>query len=215
MCAIELDPEKGREIIRDVKHPIHAHGSLVVLKGNLAPEGAVMKLTGPKDFVFRGPARVFDREEDAFDAVQLGKIKRGDVVVIRYEGPRGGPGMREMLAVTSAIVSQGDEGGIAMVTDGRFSGATRGPMVGHVSPEAAVGGPIAALKNGDRVVIDIPKRKLAVELSREEIARRLRKWKPPQPHYLGGALAKYARLFSSASEGAVTVGNGSKRRNPL
>ena len=200
----KFDHPRAHEVVRPLSNPIHSQGALVILKGNLAPEGAVMKLTGSKDFVFRGPARVFAREEDAFDAVQNHKIKKGDVVIIRYEGPRGGPGMREMLAVTSAIVGQGDEGSIAMVTDGRFSGATRGPMIGHVSPEAAVGGPIAAVKNGDIITIDIPKRKLAVEISQQELRKRLKKWKAPKPRYTTGALGKYARLFSSASEGAVT-----------
>ena len=202
--SFTMNHPEARKIVHAMDHPIHSQGALVVLKGNLAPEGAVMKLTGSKDFVFKGPARVFDREEDAFEAVQKQKIKKGDVIVIRYEGPRGGPGMREMLAVTSAVVGQGDEGSIAMVTDGRFSGATRGPMIGHVAPEAVVGGPIAAVKNGDSIVIDIPKRKLTVEISQKELRRRLKKWKAPKPRYTSGALAKYARLFSSASEGAVT-----------
>ncbi len=203
--SFTINHPEARKIVHAMDNPIHSQGALVVLKGNLAPEGAVMKLTGSKDFVFKGPARVFAREEDAFQAVQKQKIKKGDVIIIRYEGPRGGPGMREMLAVTSAIVGQGDEGSIAMVTDGRFSGATRGPMIGHVSPEAAVGGPIAAVKNGDIIVIDIPKRKLTVEISQQELRSRLRKWKAPKPRYTSGALAKYARLFSSASEGAVTA----------
>ncbi len=203
--AIEVSLSEGRQVVHPIENPIHTQGSLVVLRGNLAPEGAVMKLTGSKDLYFKGPARVFGREEDAFEAVTKQKIRRGDVVVIRYEGPRGGPGMREMLAVTSAIVGQGDEGDIALVTDGRFSGATRGPMVGHVSPEAVVGGPLAAVKNGDTIIIDIPKRKLTLDIPQTELRARLKKWKPPQPHYRHGALAKYAQLFQSASKGAITV----------
>jgi len=206
---IKINTKKGFSVVRPFDKPVHSQGALVVLKGNLAPDGSVMKLTGSKDFVFRGPARVFNREEDAFDAVQKKKIKKGDVVVIRYEGPRGGPGMREMLAVTSAIVGQGDEGEVALLTDGRFSGATRGPMIGHVAPEAAVGGPIAAVRNGDIIVIDIPKRKLAIEISQTELTARLKKWKAPKPNYTQGVLAKYSKLFSSAAEGAVT-GNGAK-----
>lgn len=201
---LKVDKLRKQKVIVPISEPIHAQGALVILKGNLAPEGSVMKLTGSKDFVFTGPARVFETEEDAFAAVQAQKIKKGDVVVIRYEGPRGGPGMREMLAVTAAIVGQGFGDEVAMVTDGRFSGATRGPMIGHAAPEAAVGGPIAIVKNGDLITIDIPKRKIQLELSAKEIKARLAKWKPPKPRYTQGALAKYAKLFSSASKGAVT-----------
>jgi dihydroxy-acid dehydratase len=152
----------------------------------------------------RGPARVFNREEDAFTAVKAGKIKAGDVVVIRYEGPRGGPGMREMLGVTGALAGAGLLDSVALMTDGRFSGATHGMMVGHIAPEAAVGGPVAALRNGDIVVLDIKKRRLDVELPAAELKRRLRAWKPPAPRYKSGVMAKYARVVSSASEGAVT-----------
>lgn len=201
---LSVDPSRAEKVVRPLYRPIHDQGALVVLKGNLAPEGAVMKLTGAKDLVFRGPARVFDCEEDAFRAIQAQRVQRGDVVVIRYEGPRGGPGMREMLAVTAALAGQGFGEGVALVTDGRFSGATRGPMIGHVSPEAFVGGPIAALRTGDRVAIDIPRRALRVELAQRELASRLKAWKPPKPRYSSGVLAKYARLFSSASLGAVT-----------
>ena len=203
--AIDLDLEKGRELVHSLKNPIHSEGALVVLKGNLAPDGAVMKITGSKDFVFKGKARVFDSEEDAFSAVQARKIQPGEVVVIRYEGPRGGPGMREMLAVTAAIAGQGFGEKIAMVTDGRFSGATRGPMIGHVSPEAVEGGPIAAVREGDLISIDLPNRKLALEIPAKELEKRLREWKAPAPRYTGGIFAKYSRLFSSASKGAVTV----------
>lgn len=203
--AIDLDLEAGREVIRSSENPIHPQGALVVLRGNLAPEGAVMKLTGTKDFIFKGKARVFDSEEAAFQSVQAEKIQAGDVVVIRYEGPRGGPGMREMLAVTAAIAGQGFGEKVALVTDGRFSGATRGPMIGHVSPEAQTGGPIAVVREGDLITIDLPNRKLALEVSSQEFDRRLRSWKPPAPRYTTGIFAKYSRLFSSASKGAVTI----------
>ena len=179
-------------------------GGMAVLRGNLAPEGCVIKLAGHERTVHRGPARVFDREEDAFEAVKRGRIKPGDVVVIRYEGPKGGPGMREMLGVTGAIVGAGLGASVALMTDGRFSGATHGFMVGHVAPEAAVGGPIAAIKHGDSIVIDVKRRRIDVEVSADEMKRRLAKWRPPKPRYTSGVMAKYARLVSSASEGAVT-----------
>lgn len=203
--ALEVDFQAGREIIRPLDQPIHPEGALVVLKGNLAPDGAVMKLTGTKYFVFKGKARVFDSEEEAFHAIQAKKIKPGEVVVIRYEGPKGGPGMREMLAVTAALAGQGFGEKVALLTDGRFSGATRGPMVGHVSPEAVVGGPIALVREGDFITIDLPKRKLTLEISAGELRKRRKAWKTPRPRYAGGIFAKYARLFSSASQGAVTV----------
>ncbi|MFQ5880969.1 MAG: dihydroxy-acid dehydratase [Candidatus Methylomirabilales bacterium] len=194
----------GQEVIRPVGNPLKPTGGMAILRGNLAPEGCVIKLAGHERMVHRGPARVFDREEDAFAAVKQGRIKSGDVVVIRYEGPKGGPGMREMLGVTGAIVGAGLGEDVALMTDGRFSGATHGFMVGHVAPEAAVGGPIAAVKRGDVIVIDVKKRRLDVELSAAEIKRRLAKWKPPKPRYTSGVMAKYARLVSSATEGAVT-----------
>jgi dihydroxy-acid dehydratase len=200
--AVQEPP--GQEVIRPSDKPLKPTGGMAVLRGNLAPEGCVIKLAGHERIIHRGPARVFDREEDAFAAVKKGRIKRGDVIVIRYEGPKGGPGMREMLAVTGAIVGAGLGEFVALMTDGRFSGATYGFMVGHVAPEAAVGGPIVAVKNGDMIVIDVKKRRLDVELSRTEIKRRLAKWKPPKPLYARGVMAKYARLVSSASEGAVT-----------
>lgn len=195
---------RGQEVVRPLGHPIKPTGGLVILKGNLAAEGCVVKVAGHDMQHFRGPARVFDREEDAFAAVQKGKIRAGDVVVIRYEGPRGGPGMREMLAVTGAIsgADLGDK--VALLTDGRFSGATHGLMAGHVAPEAARGGAIAALRNGDMIVFDIPKRKLQVELSAKEIRARMAKWKAPKPRYPSGVFAKYAASVSSASQGAVT-----------
>ncbi|MBI4594258.1 MAG: dihydroxy-acid dehydratase, partial [Candidatus Rokubacteria bacterium] len=194
----------GQKVIRPLSNPIAKHGGLAILRGNLAPEGCVAKLAGHEQEVFRGRARVFNREEDAFVAVKAGKIKAGDFIVIRYEGPKGGPGMREMLHVTGALQGAGLGAGVALMTDGRFSGASHGFMVGHVAPEAAAGGPIAALKDGDPIVLDIKKRRLDVELSAAEIKKRLQAAKPPKPRYTSGALAKYARLVSSASEGAVT-----------
>jgi dihydroxy-acid dehydratase len=194
----------GQEVVRPIDKPIKPHGGLVVLFGNLAPEGAVLKLSGTERAQHRGPARVFDSEEQAFDAVQRQLIKPGDVVVIRYEGPAGGPGMREMLAVTAAIVGAGLGDTVALLTDGRFSGATRGFTVGHVSPEASRGGPIAALRDGDVIVLDVAGRKLHVELTDEELRQRMASWKPPAPRYQTGVMAKYARMVSSAAVGAVT-----------
>jgi dihydroxy-acid dehydratase len=194
----------AQQVLRPLNNPIKPTGGMVILKGNLAPEGCVVKVAGHSTMSFKGPAKVFDREEDAFAAVKAGQIKGGDVVVIRYEGPSGGPGMREMLGVTAAIVGAGLGDSVALMTDGRFSGATHGLMAGHVAPEAAKGGPIAALKNGDIIVFDIAKRTLNVELTKKEMATRLKKWKPPVPRYTMGVMAKYARHVSSASEGAVT-----------
>jgi dihydroxy-acid dehydratase len=194
----------GQDVVRPLSDPIKPSGGLVILKGNIAPEGCVIKIAGHERLYHRGPARVFAREEDAMSAVTQGKIKAGDVVVIRYEGPRGGPGMREMLEVTGAIVGAGLGESVALLTDGRFSGATRGLMAGHVSPEAANGGPIAALQEGDSIVIDIQARRLDVELSDAEIAARLANWKEPAPRYTGGVFAKYRALVSSASDGAIT-----------
>jgi dihydroxy-acid dehydratase len=194
----------GQEVVRTLSNPLKRTGGLVILKGNLAPEGCVVKVAGHERMMHKGPARVFDREEDAFRAVQQATIKAGDVVVIRYEGPKGGPGMREMLAVTGAIVGAGLGESVALLTDGRFSGATHGLMAGHVAPEAASGGPIAALQNDDMVVFDIKARRLQVELSDKEIRSRLSRWKAPPPRYESGVMAKYAKLVSSASEGAVT-----------
>jgi dihydroxy-acid dehydratase len=195
----------GQQVLRPLSNPIKPTGGLVILKGNLAPEGCVVKVAGHSIMTFRGPAKVFDREEDAFVAVQTRQIKAGDVVVIRYEGPSGGPGMREMLAVTAAIVGEGLGDSVALLTDGRFSGATHGLMAGHVAPEAVKGGPIAAVKNGDMIRFDIAKRRLDVELSQKEITARLKKVKRPVPRYTTGVMAKYARHVSSASEGAITT----------
>ncbi|MGB7952667.1 MAG: dihydroxy-acid dehydratase [Candidatus Nitrosopolaris sp.] len=194
-----------QNVIRPIEDPIHPVGTLAILRGSLAPDGAVVKIAGMGSSRFVGKARVFNAEEDAFDAISKRKIVEGDVVVIRYEGPKGGPGMREMLAVTAALVGQGLGEKVAMVTDGRFSGATRGFMVGHVAPEAMVGGPISLVKDGDTIVLDIKKRKIDLEISKPEIRKRQKKWKPIKPHYVSGALAKYASLVSSASEGAITV----------
>ncbi len=194
----------GQEVLRPLSKPIKPSGGMVILKGNLAPEGCVLKVAGHERTTHRGPAKVFDREEDAFAAVKAGQIKAGDVVVIRYEGPQGGPGMREMLGVTGAIVGAGLGETVALLTDGRFSGATHGLMAGHVAPEAMRGGPIAGLQNGDMISFDITARKLDVELSPEEMTTRLRQWKPPTARYTSGVMGKYARHVSSASEGAVT-----------
>jgi dihydroxy-acid dehydratase len=194
----------GQKVIRPLGNPLKTQGGLAILRGNLAPDGCVAKVSGQKRDVHRGPARVFDREEDAFAAVKAGKIKPNDVVVIRWEGPKGGPGMREMLHVTGAIQGAGLGETVALMTDGRFSGATHGFMIGHIAPEAAEGGPIAALKNGDTIVIDITRRRLDVELSAAELKKRLKTVKRPKPRYTSGVMAKYARLVSSASAGAVT-----------
>jgi len=202
--AKQAQETPGQQVMRPLSNPIKTTGGLVVLRGNLAPDGCVVKMAGHSMMSFKGRAKVFDREEDAFAAVQAGQIKAGDVVVIRYEGPAGGPGMREMLGVTAAIVGAGLGDSVALLTDGRFSGATHGLMAGHVAPEAAKKGPIAALRNGDSIVFDIVARTLNVELTRKEIKARLSKWKPPVPRYRAGVMAKYARHVSSASEGAVT-----------
>jgi dihydroxy-acid dehydratase len=195
--------EDGQDVILTTEHPLEPTGTLVVLKGNLASEGCVMKTSGVKRQTFSGPARVFDSEEATIEAVAERRVKAGDVVVIRYEGPKGGPGMREMLAVTAALAGQGLGEDVALITDGRFSGATRGFMAGHVAPEAAVGGAIALVRDGDVITMNIPDRSIEVEVVAEELRRRQEAWKPPAPRYTSGALAKYARLVSSASEGAV------------
>ncbi len=200
-----LDTVEDQKVVYPVESPLAPTGGLVILKGNLAPEGAVVKLSASQGHIHhKGPARVFDCEEDAFRAIQEQKILAGDVVVIRYEGPKGGPGMREMLAVTAALVGQGLGEQVALVTDGRFSGATRGLMAGHAAPEAAVGGPIALVWDGDIITLDIPGRKLEIEVPAKELAERSTEWKPPRAQFETGALAKYARLVSSASVGAVT-----------
>ena len=196
---------QGQNIVRPIENPIHAQGVLRILYGSLAPGGAVVKIAGIKNMTFFGKAKVFDTEEDAFRSISNRQIVKGDVVVIRYEGPKGGLGMREMLSATAALVGQGLGEKIAMVTDGRFSGATRGLMVGHVSPEAMVGGPISLVRDGDEILIDTIKGKIDLILSKVEINRRKRRWKPIRPHYTKGALAKYSSLVQSASEGAVTL----------
>jgi dihydroxy-acid dehydratase len=202
--AAAVAEHPGQDVVVRIETPVKATGGLVVLRGNLAPEGCVVKLAGHERVSHRGPARVFDSEEACFEAVKAARIEPGVVVVIRYEGPAGGPGMREMLHVTAALVGEGLGDAVALVTDGRFSGATHGLMVGHVSPEAARGGPIAALEDGDVVVVDVEARELGVELSDDELAARLAAWSAPPPRYATGVLAKYAALVSSASEGAVT-----------
>ena len=194
----------GQEVVRPVSEPITPTGGLVILKGNLAPHGCVVKVAGHAPATHRGPARVFDSEEAAFEAVEQGRIRAGDVVVIRYEGPSGGPGMREMLAVTAAIVGAGLGESVALLTDGRFSGATRGMMAGHVAPEAARGGPIAIVRDGDTILFDERNRRLQLEVGEDEIAARLAAWQAPEPRFTSGVMAKYARLVSSAATGAVT-----------
>jgi dihydroxy-acid dehydratase len=193
-------------VVVSIEHPIKPTGGLAILRGSLAPDGCVIKLAGHEMRHFRGPARVFDSEAACYDAVRAQRIGPGDVVVIRYEGPVGGPGMQEMLSVTAALVGEGLGGDVALLTDGRFSGGTHGLMIGHVAPEAALGGPIALIAEGDEVVIDVEARRLHLLVDADELARRRAHWTPPEPRYTGGVLAKYAALVSSASEGAVTTG---------
>jgi dihydroxy-acid dehydratase len=202
--AAQAKETPGQQVVHNKNNPLKPTGGLVILKGNLAPEGCVVKVAGYDTVNFRGPARVFDSEETAFNAVENGQIKAGDVVVIRYEGPRGGPGMREMLAVTAALVGAGLGDSVALLTDGRFSGATHGLMAGHVAPEAAVGGPIATVRDGDTIVFDLPNRSLSIDLTDAEIQKRLASWQPPKPLYTNGVMAKYALLVSSSSLGAIT-----------
>jgi len=196
-----------QQIVREIENPLHGVGTAVILKGTLAPEGAVIKTAGVEMTKFTGKARVFDGEESAFDSVAKGEINEGDVLVIRYEGPKGGPGMREMLATTAAIVGQGLGKKVAMITDGRFSGGTRGFMVGHVAPEAFVGGPIALVKNGDEISINIEDNSVNLHVSEEELKQRSTEWRIPKPNYTSGALAKYAFLVGSAAQGAITDPN--------
>ena len=200
-------PDTEQHIVRSIENPLHEVGTAVVLKGSLAPEGAVIKTAGVDMTKFTGSAKVYDREEYAFDAVSKGEIDEGDVVVIRYEGPKGGPGMREMLATTAALVGQGLGKKVAMVTDGRFSGGTRGFMVGHVAPEAYVGGPIGLVKNGDKITIDTETNIIDLHVSEEELQNRRNQWSKPEPNYKTGALAKYATLVGSAAHGAITSAN--------
>jgi dihydroxy-acid dehydratase len=204
LAEVPEAPRKDQNVIRQWDNPMYAEGHLAILRGNLATEGAVAKITGIKHHEITGPARVFDREEDTLAAILAGEIKKGDVLVIRYEGPKGGPGMREMLSPTSAIIGAGLGDSVGLITDGRFSGGTYGLVVGHVAPEAAVGGLIALIKEGDSITIDGHKRLLQLNVPEDEIARRRAAWKPPAPRYTRGVLAKYAAQVSSASVGAVT-----------
>jgi len=202
--ALPDDDSIEADFLYTVDDPKEAEGAIKILDGNLAPDGAVLKVTGDDAFYHEGPARVFENEEDAMEYVQSGAVDSGDVIVIRNEGPTGGPGMREMLGVTAAVVGAGHEEDVALLTDGRFSGGTRGPMIGHVAPEAANGGPIGLIEEGDHITVDIPERDLTVDLSEEELAERRDAWEAPEPPYEGGILAKYARDFASAADGAVT-----------
>ena len=202
--SISLSDQPEQKIVRSVDSPLHDVGTALILKGSLAPDGAVIKTAGVEMTQFIGKAKVFDKEEDAFDSVAKGEIEEGNVVVIRYEGPKGGPGMREMLATTAALVGQGLGKKVAMVTDGRFSGGTRGFMVGHVAPEAFVGGPIAFVKNGDEINISTEDNSITLHISDSELEQRKKEWKRPEPNYKSGALAKYASLVGSAANGAIT-----------
>ncbi|MGH9999291.1 MAG: dihydroxy-acid dehydratase, partial [Nitrosopumilaceae archaeon] len=202
--SIQISFDSNQKVLKPIESPIHEVGTLTILQGSLAPDGAVVKITGAKTSEFKGRAKVFDREEDAFDAVSKREIIEGDIVIIRYEGPKGGPGMREMLGVTAALVGQKLGEKVALITDGRFSGATRGLMIGHVSPEAFVGGNIALVKNGDEIRINVEKNTLDLMVSESELEQRRKAWKPRKPNYETGALAKYASLVGSASEGAIT-----------
>ncbi len=204
LADIPEEPSANQDVIRPWNNPMYAQGHLAILRGNLATEGAVAKITGVKKPVITGPARVFESEEASLAAILAGKIQAGDILVIRYEGPKGGPGMREMLAPTSAIIGAGLGDAVALITDGRFSGGTYGMVVGHVAPEAAVGGAIALVEEGDSITIDAPARLLQLNISEEELARRRANWQPPAPRYTKGVLAKYAKLVSSSSVGAVT-----------
>jgi len=202
--AAEAQETEGQEVVRPLSDPLKPEGGLAILRGNLAPEGSVVKLAGTERHGQSGPARVFESEEECFRAVKEQRIEPGDVVVIRNEGPAGGPGMREMLHVTAAIVGEGLGEEVALITDGRFSGATRGLMAGHVAPEAIKGGPIAALREGDLITLDVDARRIDVDLTDEQIAERIADYKSPKPEYRSGVMAKYAASVGSASEGAVT-----------
>ena len=217
-AAVQETP--GQDVVRPFDTPLKPTGGLLILKGNIAPAGSVVKVAGSSLGGHQGPARVFEGEEAAFAAVQAGQINAGDVVVIRHEGPKGGPGMREMLGVTAAIMGAGLGDKVALLTDGRFSGATRGLMAGHVSPEAVAGGPIAAIRDGDVITFDLKQRRLDMAVSDDEIARRLASYQPPAPRYTTGVMAKYASLVSSASEGAITrpaatLANQIRRQTPV
>ncbi len=204
LADIPSQPSADQEVIRPWNNPMYQQGHLAILKGNLATEGSVAKITGVKKPQMTGPARVFESEELCLEAILAGKIQAGDVLVVRYEGPKGGPGMREMLAPTSAIIGAGLGDSVGLITDGRFSGGTYGLVVGHVAPEAAVGGTIALVQEGDRITIDASQRLLQVNISDQELEQRRQNWQPPQPRYTKGVLAKYAKLVSSSSVGAVT-----------
>ena len=206
LTTLDLPPDSAidADFLYTVEEPKLAEGAIKILSGNLAPGGAVLKVTGDDVFYHEGPARVFENEEDAMRFVQEGKIESGDVIVVRNEGPRGGPGMREMLGVTAAVVGQGHEDDVALITDGRFSGGTRGPMIGHVAPEAFVGGPIGLIKDGDEIVVDVAKRELSLAVDESTLSARREGWTAPDPPYAGGVLRKYGDLFDSATNGAVT-----------
>jgi dihydroxy-acid dehydratase len=204
LADVPKSPREDQDVIRPFDRPMYAHGHLAILRGNLAPEGCVAKITGLKNPVITGPARVFDSENACMEAIMAKRIETGDVIVIRYEGPAGGPGMREMLHVTAALVGEGLGDEVALVTDGRFSGATHGLMVGHVAPEAFFGGTIALLRDGDTVVLDVEARRLDVELGEAELERRRSEWRQPEPRYATGVFAKYAATVGSASAGART-----------
>jgi dihydroxy-acid dehydratase len=204
LAAVPSEPRKDQDVIRPWSNPMYAHGHLAILKGNLSEEGCVAKITGLKHHAITGPARVFDSEEAAMEAILANRIRSGDVVVIRYEGPKGGPGMREMLAPTSALIGAGLGESVGLITDGRFSGGTWGMVVGHVAPEAAVGGTIALIEEGDSITIDADRLLIQLNVPEAELAQRRADWKPRSPRYTRGVLAKYAKLVSSASKGAVT-----------
>ena len=204
LSTIPAQPRADQDVIRPISKALYAQGHLAILKGNLSPEGCVAKITGLKNPVITGPARVFDSEDAAMQAIMDRAIRAGDVVVIRYEGPRGGPGMREMLAPTSALIGQGLGESVGLITDGRFSGGTWGMVVGHVAPEAAVGGPIGLIQEGDTITIDAHQQLIQLNISDAEMSARKAAWQPPAPRYTRGVLAKFAKLASSASRGAVT-----------
>jgi len=207
LANVQDEPRRDQDVIRAMNKPLYPQGHLAILKGNLAPEGCVAKITGLKQTSITGPARVFNSEPQTMQAILAKKIKPGDVIVIRYEGPKGGPGMQEMLAPTSALIGQGLGESVGLITDGRFSGGTWGMVVGHVAPEAYVGGTIALVKNGDSVTIDAHRRLIQLNVPAKELAARRRKWKAPKPRYKHGVMAKYMKLVSTASKGAITDGN--------
>jgi dihydroxy-acid dehydratase len=204
LAEVPAEPRADQDVIRPWDRPLYPHGHLAILRGNLAEEGAVAKITGLKTTRITGPARVFEKEEDCAEAILAGRIRKGDVAIIRYEGPHGGPGMREMLSPTSALIGMGLGGEVGLVTDGRFSGASHGLVVGHVAPEAAVGGTLALVREGDPITIDAEARLLRLDVPEAELQRRRAEWRPPRPPYTRGVLAKYARVVSSSSVGAVT-----------